>query len=112
MNDKQSGKTPAAGDETFALKIIRNLAGQIQFMALLLYEIKAGTPLGRVLVVFLNLYLHSECAAGNKRGNLKNIPIKVLAEAAGVTPEELWESLDQLEAAFKFESCRARNEVT
>jgi hypothetical protein len=43
MNDKQSGKTPAAGDETFALKIIQNLAGQIQFMALLLYEIKAGT---------------------------------------------------------------------
>ncbi|SHJ11976.1 hypothetical protein [Desulfofundulus thermosubterraneus] len=53
-------------------------------MALLLYEIKAGTPLGRVLVVFLNLYLHSEYAAGNKRGNLKNIPIKVLAEAAAL----------------------------
>jgi len=101
MNGKQSGKTPVAGDEALTLKIVQNLARQIQFMALLLYEIKAGTPLGRVLVVFLNLYLHSEYAGGNKRGNLKDIPIKVIA-AAGVTPEEIWESLNQLEASFKF----------
>lgn len=69
-------------------------------MALLLYEMKAGTPLGRVLVVFLNLYLHSEYSGGDKRGNLKNIPIKLIAESAGVTAEELREFLNRLESAL------------
>lgn len=110
MNDKQSGKTPVAGDEALTLKIVQNLAGQVQFMALLLYEIKAGTPLGRLLVVFLNLYLNSECALDNQRANLKNIPIKTIAEYAGVTPEELWEFLEHFRAALnpRF-PCHGRN---
>lgn len=101
MNDKQSGETLVAGDEALTLKIVQNLARQIQLVALLLYEIKAETRLGRVLVVFLNLYLHSEYTGGNKRGTLKNIPIELIAESAGVTPEEFWQLLNQLEAALK-----------
>jgi hypothetical protein len=62
----------------------------------LLYEIKAGTPLGRILVVLLNA---SRPGESDPAGRIKlcDIPLPALACLAGVTHEELTGLLEYLE---------------
>lgn len=79
-----------------SLKFIQDLAERIEFMTFLLFEIKARTPLGRILIFLLNLTSHTEGVSDEKVA-LKSIPIAVFIESTGVTEEELWESLEHLQ---------------
>lgn len=63
---------------------------------ILLYEMKAGTPLGKTINVLFNLYCYEGKVLAAGSINLIDIPLKKMAGLAGISEEELWDSLDFL----------------
>ncbi|HBV98218.1 MAG: hypothetical protein JL50_00085 [Peptococcaceae bacterium BICA1-7] len=90
--DKQEGK----GSQESCLRFIQQKARRMGFMIDMLYEIKAETPVGRILVILVNVILRKEISPAEKI-DLCHISLPVLAELAGVTEEELQESIDFLQ---------------
>lgn len=84
-----------SGEPRVCLEFMQKKVNQINLMANLLYEIKAGTPLGRVTVILLNLPFPSTCSPTLESQAVLSLP--TLAKLAGVSERELRPALDFLQ---------------
>lgn len=75
---------------------IRNIAGSLNTISNLLYEVKAETPLGKTLKALINLCRHHEKTSVSETPNLSGISFQRLARLAAVSEAELQQSLDYL----------------
>ncbi|HHW40524.1 MAG TPA: hypothetical protein GXX19_05110 [Syntrophomonadaceae bacterium] len=78
------------------MQVVQSLARRINLMALLLYEIKAGTPLGKTVELLLDLFRREGTTTPNGALILTNLSRLDLAELAELSATELQESLDRL----------------
>lgn len=76
-----------SGGKKVCLEFIQKKVDQINLMANLLYEIKAGTPLGRVTVILLNLYFSADGNPASESPGVHSLP--ALAGLAGVSEGDL-----------------------
>ena len=83
----------SSGGPAVCLEFVQKKVDRINLMASLLYEIKAGTPQGRVAVLLLNLYLPVDGV--HQSPGVLSLP--TLAGLAGVREEELHAALDFLQ---------------
>lgn len=90
--EKHEGK----GSQDICLQFIQQKVHRMGSMIDLLYEIKAETPVGRILVILFHVILQKEVSPAGKI-NLCGISLPVLAGLAEVTEEELKESIDFLQ---------------
>lgn len=78
------------------MQVVQSLARRINLMALLLYEIKAGTPLGKTVELLLDIFRREGTTTPNGALILTNLSRLDLAELAKLSATELQESLDRL----------------
>ena len=95
MDDKhiESGERRVNSDLKTSPQLIQAAVQRINEMTSLLYEIKAGTPLGKILVVLINLCPPVRDGRSTEKTDFTGVPVSGLAELAGVTEKELRESL-------------------
>lgn len=90
-----NGHDKNSGGLIICLEFIQKKVDRINLMANLLYEVKSGTPLGRVTVILLNLYFPEAGAPAQKSPGV--LSISILASLAGVSELELRSVLDFLQ---------------
>ncbi|MFZ5633785.1 MAG: hypothetical protein ACOY40_13160 [Bacillota bacterium] len=79
------------------IQLVKNMAHCINTMTFLLYEIKAGTPLGKTVKVLFDLFGHEGKSSPGGTINLSAVSLRTLANSAGISGEELQDSLDCLQ---------------
>lgn len=73
------------------IQLVKSIARDISTMSALIYEIKAGTPLGKTIIIAFHLFYKS---SGK---NICGISSPTLAKMAGVSQDELEDCLDYLQ---------------
>ncbi|WP_027363920.1 hypothetical protein [Desulfotruncus alcoholivorax] len=73
---------------------IKKMVSRVNLMRDLLFEIKAGTPLGKTVKMLLNLFL---CEGEDGIFDLTGISCHKLANLIGISHSELQESLEYLQ---------------
>jgi len=96
VNTDDSQAPQQQGQREGNMQVVQSLARRINLMALLLYEIKAGTPLGKTVELLLDLFRREGTTTPNGALILTNLSRLDLAELAELSATELQESLDRL----------------
>jgi len=78
------------------IQLVKNMVNRLNTMSTLLYEMKAGTPLGKTVNILFNLYRYEGKVSADGAINLIDISLKRLADLAGISKEDLLDSLDFL----------------
>lgn len=78
------------------IQLAKKMVNRLNIMSTLLFEIKAGTPLGKTVNILFNLCRYEGKASASGTINLADISLKKLAGLAGISEAELRDSLDFL----------------
>lgn len=85
------------GEDKSNIQLVKDIVESINTMAALLFEIKAGTPLGKTLKTLFNLCRRDGKDSAGGVINLTGISFRNLAGMMDITEPELKESLDYLQ---------------
>jgi len=78
------------------IQLVKKMVDRSNIMSILLYEIKAGIPLGKTVNILSNLCRYEGKASASGTINLADISLKKLAGLARISEAELQDSLDFL----------------
>lgn len=78
------------------IQLVKNMVNRLNTMSTLLYEINAGTPLGKTVKILFNLYRYEGKTSGSGVINLTGISFHKLANLVEISEAELQESLNFL----------------
>lgn len=87
------------------IRLARNIVDSIKTMADLLYEIKAGTPLGNTLKTLLNLCHRDAKVSEGGVMTLPGVSFLALARTTDISENDLQKALDYLQQRGIF-NCR------
>jgi hypothetical protein len=79
------------------IELVKNIILGIDTISMLLYEMKAATPLGKTLKVLFNLFNKEGKSSSGKTINLTGVSFRHMAGMAGISEKELQEALDCLQ---------------
>jgi len=79
------------------IELVKNIILSINTMSMLLYEIKAATPLGKTFKVLINLFNKEGNSSSGRTINLTDVSFRHLADITGISGQELLEALDCLQ---------------
>lgn len=78
------------------IQLVKNMVDRLNTMSTLLYEIKAGPPLGKTMNILFNLCRYQGKTSAEGTINLAEVSLKKLAGLAGISEAELIDALDYL----------------
>lgn len=84
-------------EELINLEFIQKEVHRLNSLSAIIYEIKAGTTYGKLLLLFIHLLALQNRIPDHKVHTLNNICLSTMADLTGVTPAELGKSLEYLQ---------------